>query len=88
MTNKINTRFLVLVVKCLEIPDKLLENFVAIPKILWSDNRTLKYLNPSNQFSVIFPVWLWKDVSKQHQSKSIDIQLKSPSFVPGIELVS
>lgn len=62
--NKMDMRFLALVVKCLEILDKLLENSIAIPKILWSDNRTLKYFNPSNQFAVFLPVWLRKDVSK------------------------
>jgi hypothetical protein len=64
VANKMNPRCFALVVKRLETPDKILEGCVAVLKVLWSDNGTLEYLNPSNQFAVVFPVGLWKDVSQ------------------------
>jgi hypothetical protein len=56
MTNKMNMRCFVLVVKCLEILDKIIEVCIAISKVLRSNKRMLEYLNPGNQFVVVFPV--------------------------------
>lgn len=65
VTNKVNTRsFAALIVKRLELPDKILEGCIAILKLLWSNNRTLEYLNPRNQSAVVFPVRSWKDMSQ------------------------
>jgi hypothetical protein len=61
--NKMNLRCFALVVECFEILDKILEGCIATLKVLRSNEGTLEYLNPSNQFAVVFPVGLWKDVS-------------------------
>ena len=64
VTNKMNPRCFTLIVKRLEIPDKFLEDCVAILKVLWSNNGTLEDLNSSNQFAVVFPVKSWEDMSQ------------------------
>jgi hypothetical protein len=61
--NEMNLRCFALVVECFEFLDKILEGRIAISKGLRSNKGTLEYLNPSNQFAVVFPVGLWKDVS-------------------------
>jgi hypothetical protein len=63
VTNEMYLRYFALVVECLEILDKILEGCIAISKVLWSNEGTLEYLNPSDQFVVVFPVGSWKDVS-------------------------
>jgi hypothetical protein len=63
VTNEMNPRCFALVVECLEILDKILEGHIAISKVLRSNKGTLEYLNPSNQFAVVFPVGSWEDVS-------------------------
>jgi len=61
--NKMNPRCFALVVECFEILDKILEGCIATLKVLQSNEGTLEYLNPGNQFAVVFPVGSWKDVS-------------------------
>jgi len=62
--NKMNPKCLTLVVKCLEFPDKILKDCIAVLKVLWCNYGMLEYLNPSNQFAVVFPVDLQKNVSQ------------------------
>jgi hypothetical protein len=62
VTNKMNPICFPLIIKRFEVPDKVLQDSVAIPKVLWCDTGTLEHLNPSNQFAVMFPVWLRKDM--------------------------
>ena len=64
MMNKMNPRCFMLVVKRLKIPDKILEDCIAILDVLRSNNGTLEYLNSSNQFAVVFSVGMRKDVSQ------------------------
>jgi hypothetical protein len=61
--NKVDPTCFPLIIKRFEVPDKFLQDCVAISKVLWCDNGALKQLNPRNQFAVVFPVRSWKDVS-------------------------
>ena len=60
--NKMNPKCLILVVNGFKFPDKILEDCIAISKVLWCNYGTLEYLNPSNQFAVVFPVDLRKNM--------------------------
>ena len=64
MMDKMNSIGYMLVVKCLELPHKFFEDFIAILKVLWSNNRSLEDLNYSNQFAVVFPMKSWEDISQ------------------------
>jgi hypothetical protein len=62
--NEMDARFHLLVVKLLKFLDKVFESCIPMLESLWSNFGTLKCLNTCNQLAVIFPIFLWKDVSK------------------------
>src|SRR6266852_4371921 len=77
-----------LVVEFLEFFCKLAEQLVSPLEIVWINNPLLQDPNTRYIFTIVHPVFFGENVSKETRPKSEKINLKLPSFVARIDLLS
>jgi hypothetical protein len=77
-----------LIVEFLEFFCKLAEQLVSPLEIVRIDNPLLQHLNARVIFTVVYPVFFHQNVSEESRPKSKKINLKLPSFVSRIDLLS